>query len=137
MAKKKTEKTSETKEIKTSRMAMIAKSETTHFVIGLISVIFAVYLLLAFTSFFFTGAADQSILDHQQPGELMQTANNVKNYAGARGAQVSEYLINECFGVAAYFIVLFLAVMGMKLMRAYQFRIWKWFMSCLLRVRRL
>ena len=130
MAKKKTEKTSETKEIKTSRMAMIAKSETTHFVIGLISVIFAVYLLLAFTSFFFTGAADQSILDHQQPGELMQTANNVKNYAGARGAQVSEYLINECFGVAAYFIVLFLAVMGMKLMRAYQFRIWKWFMSC-------
>lgn len=39
---------------------------------------FAVYLLLAFTSFFFTGAADQSILDNQQPGELMQTANHVK-----------------------------------------------------------
>ena len=130
MAKKKTEKAPEPKEIKTSRMTNIAKSETTHFVIGLISVIFAVYLLLAFTSFFFTGAADQSILDHQQPGELMQTANNVKNYAGARGAQVSEYLINECFGVAAYFIVLFLAVLGMRLMRAYQFRIWKWFMSC-------
>lgn len=54
------------------------KNETTHFVIGLISVIFAVYLLLAFTSFFFTGAADQSILDNQQPGELMQTANHVK-----------------------------------------------------------
>ena len=133
MAKKKTEKTEkakEPKEIKTNRATEIAKSETTHFVIGLISVIFAVYLLLAFTSFFFTGAADQSILHHQQPGELMQTANNVKNYAGARGAQVSEYLINECFGIAAYFIVLFLSVLGMRLMRAYQFRIWKWFMSC-------
>ncbi len=130
MAKKKTEKASEPKEIKTNRISNFTKSETTHFVIGLICVIFAVYLLLAFTSFFFTGAADQSILDHQQPGELMQTANNVKNYAGARGAQVSEYFINECFGIAAYFIVLFLAVWGMKLMRAYQFRIWKWFMSC-------
>ena len=78
MAKKKTEKTEkakEPKEIKTNRATEIAKSETTHFVIGLISVIFAVYLLLAFTSFFFTGAADQSILHHQQPGELMQTAN--------------------------------------------------------------
>ena len=130
MAKKKTEKAPEPKEIKTNKIATIAKSETTHFVIGLISVIFAVYLLLAFTSFFFTGAADQSILNNQLPGELMQTANNVKNYAGARGAQVSEYLINECFGIAAYFIVLFLAVLGLRLMRAYQFRIWKWFMSC-------
>ena len=130
MAKKKTEKAAEPKEIKTNRISNFTKSETMHFVVGLISVIFAVYLLLAFTSFFFTGAADQSILHHPQPGELMQTANQVKNYAGARGAQVSEYLINECFGIAAYFIVLFLAVMGMKLMRAYQFRIWKWFMSC-------
>jgi S-DNA-T family DNA segregation ATPase FtsK/SpoIIIE len=99
-------------------------------VIGLICVIFAVYLLLAFTSFFFTGAADQSILNHEQPGELMQTTNQVKNYAGARGAQLSEHLINGCFGIASYLIVLFLAVLGMKLMRAYQFRIWKWFMSC-------
>ena len=130
MAKKKTEKAPEPKEIKTNRISNFFKSETTHFVFGLISVIFAVYLLLAFTSFFFTGAADQSILDNQMPGELMQTTNNVKNYAGARGAQVSEYLINECFGVAAYFIVLFLAVVGMRMMRAYQFRTWKWFMSC-------
>ena len=130
MAKKKTEKAPEPKEIKKNRISSLFKSETSHFVIGLISVIFAVYLLLAFTSFFFTGAADQSILDNQQPGELMQTANQVKNYAGARGAQISEYLINECFGIAAYFIVLFLAVMGMRLMRAYQFRMWKWFMSC-------
>ena len=130
MAKKKTEKASEPKDIKKNRITSLFKSETSHFVVGLISVIFAVYLLLAFTSFFFTGAADQSILDNQQPGELMQTANQVKNYAGARGAQISEYLINECFGIAAYFIVLFLAVMGMRLMRAYQFRMWKWFLSC-------
>ena len=130
MAKKKTEKAQEPKETKINRIGNFTKSETTHFVIGLICVIFAVYLLLAFTSFFFTGAADQSILNHQQPGELMQTANQVKNYAGARGAQLSEHLINGCFGVASYLIVLFLAVLGMKLMRAYQFRIWKWFMSC-------
>ena len=130
MAKKKAEKAPEPKEIKTNRITHFIKSETTHFVIGLISVIFAVYLLLAFTSFFFTGAADQSILDNQQAGELMQTGNQIKNYAGARGAQVAECLINECFGVAAYFIVLFLAVLGMRLMRAYKFRIWKWFMSC-------
>ena len=130
MAKKKAEKAPEPKEIKSSRIGAFLKSETTHFVIGLISIIFAVYLLLAFTSFFFTGAADQSILDNHGPNELLETGNQIKNYAGARGAQVAEGLINGCFGVAAYFIVLFLAVMGMKMMRAYKFRIWKWFMSC-------
>ena len=130
MAKKKIEKGTAPQETKTNRFGSFFKSETTHFVIGLISIIFAVYLLLAFTSFFFTGAADQSILENQLPGELMQTNNQVKNYAGARGAQLAEYFINNCFGIAAYFIVLFLAVMGMKMMRAYKFRIWKWFMSC-------
>ena len=130
MAKKKTDKETEPKKITKNRFTTFFKSETTHFVIGLISVIFSVYLLLAFISFFFTGAADQSILDNQQPGELMQTTNHVKNYAGARGAQLAEFLINECFGIAACFIILFLAVAGMKMIKAYQFRVWKWFMSC-------
>ena len=65
MAKKKAEKASEPLDIKNNKLTNFTKSETTHFVIGLISVILAVYLLLAFTSFFFTGAADQSILYHQ------------------------------------------------------------------------
>lgn len=130
MAKKKSDKEVEPKRFSTTKFTAFLKNETTHFVIGLISVIFAVYLLLAFTSFFFTGAADQSILDNQQPGELMQTTNHVKNYAGARGAQLAENLINGCFGLSSYFIILFLAVMGMKLMKAYQFRVWKWFLSC-------
>lgn len=130
MARKKAEKPKVQPEIKPNKYVSLMKNETTHFVIGLVCVIFAVYLLLAFTSFFFTGDADQSILDNQLPGELLQTDNQVTNYAGARGAQVSEYFINRCFGIAAYFIVVFLAVLGMRLMKAYQFKIWKWFMSC-------
>lgn len=59
----------------------IFRDETAHFVIGLILVIFAVYLLLAFMSFFFTGAADQSILDSGNAQDLASTANGVKNYA--------------------------------------------------------
>ena len=130
MARKKAEKVTESTETKLNKIKTFILSETTHFVVGLLSAIFAVYLLLAFTSFFFTGASDQSILENQQPGELMQAGHQVKNYAGARGAQLSEYLINHCFGLAAYFIILFLSILGMKLMKAYQFRLWKWFMSC-------
>ena len=56
---------------------------------GLVLVIFSVYLLLAFSSFFFTGAADQSIIDGGSAQELISTNNGVKNYAGSRGAQLA------------------------------------------------
>lgn len=87
-------------------------------------------MLLAFSSFFFTGGNDQSILSHPDPGELLETGNRIQNYAGARGAQLSQFLINDCFGIPAYFIIVFLVVAGMKLMKAYEFKLWKWFVSC-------
>ena len=93
----------------------ILKSETTAFVIGLLCVIFGVYLLLAFSSFFFTGGNDQSILSHPNPSELLETGNRIQNYAGARGAQLAQFLINDCFGFSAYCIIIFLVVAGMKL----------------------
>lgn len=52
----------------------ILKSETTGFVIGLLFVIFGVYLLLAFSSFFFTGGNDQSILSHPNPSNCWKRA---------------------------------------------------------------
>lgn len=106
------------------------KGETIHFIIGLLCVIFGVYMLLAFSSFFFTGGNDQSILSHPDPGELLETGNRIQNYAGARGAQLSQFLINDCFGISAYFIIIFLVVAGMKLMKAYEFKLWKWFIAC-------
>ena len=106
------------------------KGETIHFIIGLLCVIFGVYMLLAFSSFFFTGGNDQSILSHPDPGELLETGNRIQNYAGARGAQLSQFLINDCFGIPVYFIIVFLVVAGMKLMKAYEFKLWKWFVSC-------
>ena len=129
--KKKTETTeNEKKTILPKKMFSAVKGETIHFILGLICVIFGVYMLLAFSSFFFTGGNDQSILTHPDPGELLETNNGIQNFAGARGAQLSQFLINDCFGIPAYFIVVFLIVCGMKLMKAYQFTLWKWFVSC-------
>lgn len=114
------------------KVACFFKSETVHFIIGLILVIFSVYLLLAFSSFFFTGAADQSIIDADNAQELASTNNGVKNYAGSRGAQLANYLINDCFGVSSFFILVFLAMAGLKLMRVRKVRLWRWFIGCAL-----
>ena len=112
------------------KVAALFRSETVHFVIGLVLVIFSVYLLLAFSSFFFTGAADQSIIDGGSAQELISTNNGVKNYAGSRGAQLASYLINDCFGVSSFLILVFLAVAGLKLMRVRVVRLWMWFIGC-------
>lgn len=114
------------------KLVSVFRSETIRFVIGLVLVIFSVYLLLAFSSFFFTGAADQSIIDSGNAQELASTDNGVKNYAGSRGAQLASYLINDCFGVSSFFILVFLAVAGLKLMKVRVVRLWKWFIGCAL-----
>ena len=132
MAKKKLDKETERTPSSPSKIIAIFKNETVHFVIGLMLVIFSVYLLLAFSSFFFTGAADQSIIDSGNPADLSVVDNHVKNYAGSRGAQLASYLINDCFGISSFFILVFLVVAGLKLMRVRVVRLWKWFIGCTL-----
>ncbi|MGP1435747.1 MAG: DNA translocase FtsK 4TM domain-containing protein [Phocaeicola sp.] len=125
----KNNRTQNNQEGKIHTISNIFKSETTHFAIGLIFLIVAVYLLLVFTSYFFTGAADQSIVENTS-GNLEEATRQVQNYGALGGAHVSDFFINRCFGFAAYFIILFLAIAGLKLMRAYKFHLWKWFLSC-------
>ena len=74
------------------------RSESVRFVLGLLVVLFSVYLLLAFTSFFFTGAADQSIIENATEAELAAVDNGVKNYAGSRGAQLTSSTTASAWG---------------------------------------
>ena len=133
MAKKMQEKVPEKKQNKENTLKKIfitpVKNEIGQFIIGLLFVLTAFYMLLAFVSFFLTGAADQSILENPQSGDL-GVNNQIQNYAGARGAQLANYLINGCFGISAFFIVIFIAVTGLKMMRAYQIKLTKWFICC-------
>lgn len=106
------------------------KSDTICFVIGLIFMLFTIYLLLALTSFFFTGAADQGLIEAIARGDKTIRASQFQNYVGEQGAVISNYLINGCFGAASYLILLFLGVCGFRLMGIRQFCLWRWFIIC-------
>ncbi len=97
--------------------------ETTRFIIGLMLLIVALFMLLAFTSYFFTGAADQT-------GVESKTLQQPANYGGSLGAYVAHYFLNDCFGIAAIFIPIFFLMLSMRLMRAYKVKILKWFLNC-------
>ena len=69
MAKKKSDKTNRNNSKQsstntTSSVRSFFNSETIHFSIGLIFLILAVYLLLVFTSFFFTGACRGTLVTY-------------------------------------------------------------------------
>ncbi len=106
------------------------KSDTICFVIGLIFMLFTIYLFLALTSFFFTGAADQGLIEAIARGDKAIKASQFQNYVGEQGAVISNYMINECFGAASYLILIFLGVCGFRLMGIRQFCVWRWFIIC-------
>ncbi len=101
----------------------LGQGDSVRFVIGLALMVVSLFMLLAFTSYFFTGAEDQSVVLHNTEGEVL-------NYAGRLGAETAHYFMNDCFGASAFFIPIFLILLSVKLMKAYKVRLWKCFINC-------
>ncbi|NMA75069.1 MAG: DNA translocase FtsK [Bacteroidales bacterium] len=112
------------------RLVAFLKHETLHFLIGLGMVILAGFFLISYVSFFFTGAADQSLVEGGDVVDLSATDNGIQNYAGSWGARLSNFLMNDCFGLSSIFIFIFLAIGGLHFMKVKRVKLWKWFLSC-------
>ena len=136
MADKKTSKKEdikkEKKEIKwIQTLRNTIKNETTQFVVGLLCVMVALYMILAFSSFILNGGADQSALEQPTATEQLEgITDNVKNSTGKSGAHIAQLLINNSFGVSAYSIAVFLLLLGLNLMRTYKFNLKHWGICC-------
>ncbi len=103
-------------------------NDTVGFVMGIILFLIAIYLIVAFCSYFFTGADDQSIITALRPGELLNSHQQFQNSCGSMGALLSYFLINRCFGIPVFLIPVFVALCGLKMMKAYpKLNLWKWF----------
>lgn len=126
MAKKKTERKAKTFSEAIGFNNIL--NDKTGFILGLILFLVAIFLLIAFISYFSTGQADQSLVTELRPGEVENTAHEFHNYCGSVGAILSYFLIAKCFGIPAFLIPLFIIVCGLKMMRAYEkVDLWKWF----------
>jgi S-DNA-T family DNA segregation ATPase FtsK/SpoIIIE len=123
MAKRKTDAEASKKPASTNRFIAFITNEKLHFSLGLVLAIFAIYLLLAFSSYLVVGAADQSAIESGH-------YENIRNFAGLRGAQLSDYLIDGCFGLSSFFLLIFVMIAGLRLMRTQMFCLWKWFVGC-------
>ena len=103
-------------------------NEKFDFILGLFSFITAFYIIIAFVSFLKTGQADQSILENLRPREWMNDGHIFVNYCGSFGAIISYFFITLNFGLPAFLIPFFFIIVGLKLMRVYNFSVMKWFL---------
>ena len=128
MAKKKSERKSKTFTEALGLNNII--NDKTGFVVGLILLCVAIYICVAFFSYFNTGAADQSLVTDLRPGEVENANRAFQNNCGSLGALLSYGLISRCFGIPAFIIPAFIALCGIRMMGAYKkLSLMKWFMG--------
>jgi len=101
-------------------------------IIGVFLILVALYLILAFISFFSTGAADQSMIDSPKEGEILNENHEFLNSCGSLGAYASWYFIKRCFGLPAFLIPFLMIMLGIHLIMAYRVNIQEWFLSMMI-----
>lgn len=126
MAKKKKEKTPKT--FSEAIGAHYIINDKTGFVLGIVLLCLALYVLVAFISYFSTGEADQSLVTALRPGEIENSTKVFQNSCGSVGALLSYILIARCFGIPAFIIPLYIILCGVRMIKAYEkINLWKWF----------
>ena len=103
-------------------------SERLHFIIGLLICFFTIYIGIAIVSFFFTGAADQSIVSNIVIADILSEKGSVSNWAGIRGAYFADVVMNRWFGIPSFLLLLFAGSVGVRLMKLCKINIFKRFL---------
>lgn len=108
----------------------IFQSDIFNGIFGVALFLFAIFLTIAFISYFSTGQADQSLVLDLRAGEWQNEKREFMNYCGSLGALLSNFFISRCFGLAAFAIPVLLAVIGLRWSGAYKkLNLFKWFLS--------
>ncbi|MCD8296287.1 MAG: DNA translocase FtsK 4TM domain-containing protein, partial [Prevotella sp.] len=106
----------------------ILHNDIINFIVGITLIFLAIYIIIAFCSYFSTAADDQSLVLDLRPGEIFNTNKAFHNSCNAFGAFVSYFLIAKCFGFSAFFVPLFMGLAGLKIVKAYDVNLLKCFL---------
>jgi len=107
MAKKETSNASDKK----LRTSLFKTTRGQKFVVGVLFIIIAVFLLLSFISYYVSGNADQS-----QISELANRNVVVENWLGKIGAWLAELFLYDGFGIASFLFVKIFFLIGSYLL---------------------
>ena len=103
----------------------LARDERTWKITGAVFLLIAIFLFIAFLSYFFTWKEDQDIAKNGFSA-LLENDKPVANLLGRLGAVTSHFFIFNCFGIASLLICTFFFVVGTNLLfNRKVFSIWR------------
>lgn len=88
--------------------------------IGLGFIVFSLFLLIAFTTYFLSWKEDFSLVANKSFWDLIQSEEAVNNRLGKLGAYLSHLLVYRSFGVSALLAVPFMFLVGAKIIGAFK-----------------
>ena len=108
-------------------IVLFFKSNQFKYTLGAFLMILSGYMAVAFISYVFSGAVDQSKLDLPFL-DFMDPSVQVQNFAGKGGAYLSEQFINLGFGFPSFFFILIFFVAALNLFGYKEIRFFKTFL---------
>ena len=107
----------------------VVKDERTTKIIGAVTLLFAAFLFVAFTSYLFTWQEDQDKVHQFGIKIFAENGLRVSNMLGVLGAYVAHSLFYKGFGLASYLFCTFFFVLGVNLIFG---KIYSFFISFLI-----
>lgn len=111
-----------------STIKQLIKEERTALITGSILLFISTFIFISLISFLFSGDGDYSKVAHKSLGELLLKKHIVNNVMGAFGAIIAEQLINKWYGISSFAIPIFIAILGLRLMKVHRQSIIRWFL---------
>lgn len=101
---------------------------------GVILILIAAFLLIVSISYYFHGAADQSIVTNGSAIERAVSGqpNEAGNIGHFLGAWISEVLLSQWLGIGSFVIIFYIAAVGLSLVRVKAYKFWNLTLRCLL-----
>ncbi len=82
--------------------------------VGFFLMVSSFYLTVALISYFFTGEADQSVVEGWLSSSLQESGAEVNNWLGLFGAVLSHLLIFKWFGISSFLLMPYLFLIGFR-----------------------
>lgn len=100
--------------------------------LGIVFIILSGGLLVTLLGYLKTGALDQAVIMNLTPEEIVTSGVTVKSLMGPLGAWLGQVLFAESFGIGAFVVAVYLAVLGWKLITGKKFDFWGLTFRCAL-----
>lgn len=91
------------------------KDRRFHLASGIFIMLFSLSLIVAFTSYLFTGTNDQSVVESLWDSDIQESGREIYNVLGIVGAFCSYWFMYRWFGIAAYLLIPYFFLLGFRI----------------------